>query len=114
MRYLTRPQYRVSRSQHVAHPSNLNQELALQHVEPLVLAQMHMQRGSTLGMNHLLRDEESSLRVCRDDLVGQHTDSQGMRFAAPILGPLQDWNLGRACAIGLSASCVSRHSCGKR
>ena len=70
MGHLARTQQRISRSKQVTYPANLNQELALQDIEPFVLAQMHMQGCPALRMHHLLRDEEGSLSVCRDNLVG--------------------------------------------
>jgi hypothetical protein len=70
----------VARAQGAAFGADLDEELAFESVEPLVLMRMDVARWSALGMVGVLDDEELAVSVLGEDLEGDGGDAEVVNF----------------------------------
>src|SRR5689334_17205020 len=83
MRHLTRCEYRIARFEAEPLMPDLEQELAFQGVEPLVLVVMQVARRAALRVERVLKDKEAA-GALPGHLEGNGANAESPRFTEEV------------------------------
>src|SRR5712692_5343897 len=85
VRYPARPEGRIAGPKRESLPADLDDVLALDDVEPLVLVVMNVARGPTLGVVRDLTDHQRAVAVSRRDLERERANAEPPRCAGSVV-----------------------------
>jgi hypothetical protein len=116
VRHAARRQRRLAGAEAQALVADLKRDFTLQHIEPLFLIEMQMERGATVGEVGVLHDEEAARGVIGGDLEKDGAEAERMRFAEAIFAGGDDMESGGWWG-GLSTGAVGKEfwqGCGEQ